>query len=86
MPLFINDLFHITLKQYSFAKCWWLRPVVLPLQEAETFCWSRQKVLKTLPQKYQYKQRADGVVQVLEYLPNKHETLNSNPNTIKKHS
>jgi hypothetical protein len=28
--------------------------------------------------------RAGGVVQAVEYLPNKHKALTSNPNTVKK--
>jgi hypothetical protein len=42
-----------------------------------------QIVHETLSQKYSTQKRAEGVAQVVEYLPSKSEALSSNPNTAK---
>jgi hypothetical protein len=70
----------------DLAVCRWLKHVILPTWEAEMrriSAWGQpiEIAQETLSQKYPTQKRADRVVQVVEWLPSKHETASSNPRT-----
>jgi hypothetical protein len=66
-----------------------LMPVILATQETEikrimVQSHPREIVCETLSQKYSTQKRADGVAQVVEYLPSNGVAPSSNPSTTKK--
>jgi hypothetical protein len=71
------------------ARHQWPTPVILPTQEAEirrimAQIQPKQRVLETLSQKYLARNKAGGVIQVVEHLLNKCEALSSSTSTTIK--
>jgi hypothetical protein len=81
------------LSKYVLARCWWLTPIILATQVAETrritvqsqpWANSLRDPISNKQKKKNHKTGAGGVAQVVECLPSKHKTLSSNPSTGKK--